>query len=94
MKTEIRKLLSSRGAFWSNVAGGSYAKPGDPDIIACYHGLFIGIEAKTYKGKQSDIQKLREKQIFDAGGVYLLVRNVHEVEVLLDDLDKIQGSNT
>lgn len=89
-KTDIRKLLSHRGAFWSNVAGGPYSKPGDPDIIACYHGMFIGIEAKTYRGKQSEIQKVRERQIRDAGGIYMIARTVADVEEFLDDLDRIE----
>ena len=31
--------------------GGMYGTAGIPDIICCYHGLFIAFEVKTEKGK-------------------------------------------
>ena len=88
LKKQLKALLNERGAYWSAVAGGSYAKPGDPDIIACYKGRFIAIEAKTYEGAQSDWQKLRQKQVENAGGVYLVIRSA---DVLADTLDKVDA---
>ena len=32
---------------------GAYSQSGIPDIIACIHGRFIGIEVKASKGKPS-----------------------------------------
>ena len=69
------------------IPGGTYAKPGDPDIIVCYHGMFIAIEAKTYEGSQSEWQKLRERQIRDAGGTYLVIKNVNQLSSFLDTID-------
>lgn len=84
LKREMKKYLQSKGAFWSMVAGGSYAKPGDPDIISCYKGKFIAIEAKTPTGRQSDWQKLRQREIEDAGGIYILARSVDDVKKILE----------
>lgn len=88
LKKELKKLLNERGAYWCSVAEGTYAKPGDPDIIACYKGTFIGIEAKTYEGSQSEWQKLRELMITRAGGVYAIIKSVEALSELLDGLDE------
>lgn len=87
LKRALKDLLNERGAYWSAIAGGPYAKPGDPDIVACYKGMFIAIEAKTYEGSQSEWQRHREKQIRDAGGTYLVIRNVDQLASFLDVLD-------
>ena len=87
LKKDLKHLLTDYGAYWCMIPGGTYAKPGDPDIIACYKGMFIAIEAKTYEGSQSDWQKLREKQIRDAGGVYLLIKSVDQLTSFLNALD-------
>lgn len=87
LKTKIRQRLTERGAFWSNVAGGAYSKPGDPDIVACYRGVYIAIEAKASRGRQSEVQMRRQEQISRAGGVYILIWDVSFVDDLLDSID-------
>ena len=86
IKKKIKDYLKEKGAFWSAVKGGAHTKPGDPDLIVCYKGKFIGIEAKTPTGVQSPMQKLREQQIKDAGGIYILARSVDDVKEGLKDL--------
>lgn len=88
IKLNIKRLLDSRGAFWSAVKGGPHSKPGDPDIIACYRGLFIGIEAKTDTGKLSGWQEMRRDQILKADGFWVLARCKEDVEDVLDDIDE------
>lgn len=84
LKREIKAYLNARGIYWAIIPEGAYGKSGDPDIIACYEGLFVGLEAKTYEGHQSNIQKVRQREIEDSGGVYAIVRSVEEVEKALD----------
>ena len=79
LKKAIKELLTDCGAFWSMIPEGSYAKTGDPDMVACYKGCYIGIEAKTPTGVQSDWQKLRQQQIESANGFYILARKVDDV---------------
>lgn len=86
LKTEIRRLLRESGAFWSNVQGGPGSKPGDPDIVVCYKGRYIGIEAKSEDGRQSEIQKTREQEIIDAGGIYRIVRKIDDVKKILEEI--------
>ena len=87
LKKELKQLLNDRGAYWVAVAGGTYAKPGDPDIVACYKGRFIAIEAKTYEGSQSEWQKFRQSQVNSAQGIYTVVKTVDALSELLDTLD-------
>jgi len=79
LKKAIKAQLDECGAFWSMVPEGSYAKTGDPDMIACYKGCYIAIEAKTPTGVQSNWQKLRQQQIENANGFYILARTVDDV---------------
>ena len=90
LKKDIKRYLNDIGAFWCMVKGGAHSKPGDPDIVVCSQGRFIGIEAKTYDGVQSNIQKLRQKQIEQAGGIYILARSVDDVAQIVDKLFKEQ----
>ena len=79
LKKQIKDLLNGCGAFWSMIPGGAYAKTGDPDMVACYHGCYIAIEAKAGDGVQSEWQKLRQSQIEASKGFYVLARSTEDV---------------
>lgn len=79
LKKELKALLTECGAFWSMIPEGSYAKTGDPDMVACFRGCYIAIEAKSGDGVQSEWQKLRQRQIEAANGFYVLARSVEDV---------------
>ncbi len=91
IKKKIKEYLREIGAFWSMIQGGAYSKPGDPDIVVCYQGMYIGIEAKTPTGRQSEIQKVREKEIKEAGGIYILARSVEDVQEVIEGLQERVG---
>lgn len=78
LKKDIKAALDQCGAFWSMIPGGAYAKIGDPDMIACYKGCYIAVEAKAGT-VQSDWQKLRQQQIEAANGIYLVAESVEDV---------------
>ena len=44
------------------------------------------MEAKTDTGRQSPIQKVREDEIRDAGGIYAVVRSVDDVKEILETI--------
>lgn len=79
IKAAVKRYIERNGWYWCAVQGGAYSKPGDPDLIACVGGRFVGIEAKTSDGRQSPVQKARQRQIEDAGGVYLIVRSLDDL---------------
>lgn len=54
--------------------------PGAPDIVAVIDGVYHGIECKTAKGKQSGNQVDFQNQLDFAGGVYLLVRSIEDLQ--------------
>lgn len=91
IKKEIKVYLESVGAFWSCVQGGAFSKPGDPDIVVCYRGMYIGIEAKTKTGKVSDIQKFRHQQIEEAGGIVIVARSVDDVKEVIESVDRARA---
>lgn len=50
--------------------------PGQPDIMGCYFGRFVGIEVKTDTGRQRPEQADWQAAIEAAGGCYILARSV------------------
>lgn len=84
LKTQVRRYLEERGAFWSNVTGGPYSKPGDPDIVVCHCGAYIGLEAKYFDGCPSQVQLDRKDDIEAAGGIFLFPTSLEEVAEVLD----------
>jgi hypothetical protein len=87
LKKAIKDYVEQRGGFWSSVQGGAGSKIGDPDLVICYRGRYIGVEGKTYEGTQSDWQKIRMKQIRAAGGLYILARSVEDVADVFAEID-------
>lgn len=89
MKKDIKDYMDSRGVFWSSVQGGAGSKPGDPDFVVCYRGMYIGIEVKTPVGKMDGWQISRKAQIEAAGGIFLLARSIADVASCLDRVDQM-----
>jgi len=59
-------------------------KKGCPDILLCKDGVFIGLEVKTDKGRQSDAQVEAQKRIETCGGKYYVVRSIDDVRVIIE----------
>lgn len=85
VKAKIHALLKAHGAYAVNYIGGISANNGTPDILACLHGRFIGIEAKAGTNKPTDLQTLNLKRIDEAGGLALVINetNLSYLEVML-----------
>jgi hypothetical protein len=64
--------------------GGLYGTAGLPDLICCYHGMFVAFEVKTPTGKLSKLQEITIQKIKDAQGQAFTVRSVREVKEALD----------
>lgn len=87
LKTRIRRYLTDRSIYWANIQAGPGSKPGDPDIVMCLDGRFVGIEAKARKGVQSDIQRKRQKEIEKSKGRYYIVRSMEDIERITEGED-------
>lgn len=91
----IRKYLASLGSnvfFWKE-HGGSYGTSGVPDIICCYKGRFLGLEAKLPGGKLTELQKRAIDKINRAGGIACRVESVNDVKAVIAQAD-LERRNT
>ena len=74
VKKAVRQVLDGFGAYYVMPVTGGYGKQGAPDFLVCLKGKFIGIETKAGKGRLTALQELNLKQIIEAGGVSLVIR--------------------
>ena len=85
----IKKYLSSLGRdifFWKE-HGGPYGTSGIPDIICCYKGRFLGLEAKLPGGRLTELQKRALDKINAAGGIARRVESVDDVRAVIAQAD-------
>ena len=85
---KIKKYLIKNGAYCENIWGGGFQAAGIPDIIACYKGVFLGIEVKLDYNKPSEIQKAKLKLINDAGGIGIVAYSIDDVTEVLREVDR------
>jgi hypothetical protein len=87
---KIRKYLSTLPEcfFWKE-HGGQYGTAGIPDIIVCYKGRFIALEAKVGRNKPTTLQAVTIEQIRRAGGVAAVVRSVEEVMEIMEAANSV-----
>ena len=86
----IKKYLSSLGSdifFWKE-HGGPYGTSGIPDIICCYKGRFLGLEAKLPGGKLTALQRRALDKINAAGGIGRRVESVDDVKAVIAQADR------
>jgi hypothetical protein len=87
---QIKQLLAERGARAFKIQGGddSFQEIGIPDLLVCYKGRFVGLEAKMPGGKLSTKQKVVLDEIANTGGIAAVVTTVGQVSDLLAKIDK------
>ena len=81
----IKTYLASLGGdvfFWKE-HGGPYGTSGIPDIICCYKGRFLGLEAKLPSGKLTALQRRALDRINAAGGIGRRVESVDDVKAVI-----------
>ena len=77
------------------VYGSGYSKKGEPDLLVCFRGRFVGLEVKDPKNKSygaTALQIQRIKEIRKSGGIAAVVTSPEDVEVLLYENQVIQAS--
>jgi hypothetical protein len=85
----IKRYLASLGGdvFYFKEHGGPYGTSGVPDIIACYKGRFLGLEAKLPGGRLTELQKRAIAKINRAGGIARRVESVEDVQAVIAQAD-------
>ncbi len=76
--------MRERNVFFLDIQGSRFTTTGTPDIIAVINGTFIGLEFKTYRGRQSQDQKNIQTRLEAAGGFYFMPRTLKDVNDILD----------
>ena len=84
------KLIRSKGGYVVKVHVSAYQNQGTPDILVCYRGMFIGFELKVDRNTLSDLQKLRIRQIRNAGGIAKGIYSLEEIEETLYEIQRLQ----
>lgn len=85
VENDIKKYLDHIGAYHVKIHGSAFMPAGTPDILACVKGVFVGIEVKKPKGgRVSELQKLKIKQIEQAGGIGIVANSVLVVQERLE----------
>ena len=86
----IKRYLATLGEdvfFWKE-HGGALGTSGIPDIICCYKGRFLGLEAKLSGGKLTALQKRALERINRAGGLARRVESVDDVRDVIAQADR------
>ena len=85
---KIRNYLKTvpKCFFWKE-HGGQYGTAGIPDIIVCYRGRFVALEAKVGKNKPTKLQAATIEAIRKAGGIAAVVYSVDEVRTILSEME-------
>ncbi len=85
---KIRKYLTTvpECFFWKE-HGGQYGTAGIPDIICCYKGRFVALEAKYGKNKPTKLQTATIEAIRNAGGTAAVVYSVDDVRKVFGELE-------
>jgi hypothetical protein len=85
-RRKIVPWLKEHGIYYFKPPGGPYCShKGIPDFILCVKGRFIGLEAKSDRGKMSEWQEKERKRVERAGGLFYLTfpKNWESVKRLL-----------
>ncbi len=86
----IKRYLATLGDdvfFWKE-HGGPYGVSGVPDLICCYKGRFLGLEAKLPGGRLTALQERTLERINRAGGIARRVESVDDVKAIIAQADR------
>lgn len=91
VKDKVKKLLAAHGAYHFMPATHGYGSSGVPDIVACLHGKFIGIECKANGNNPTALQVKNLRELSSAGGIAIVVdeTGLDKLKVLLTDVNKL-----
>jgi len=83
VKKKVVALLQQYGIYYFYPVTGGYGASGVPDIVACWHGYFLGIECKAGNNKPTALQMKNLQAIQTAGGRAMVIN-----EATLPELER------
>lgn len=83
-KIRVINIRTNAGS-WADDQGNVImgAKAGTSDKTCCIAGVFVAIETKSDKGKQSEAQEKYQARVERLGGLYILARSAADVQAAL-----------
>jgi hypothetical protein len=73
VKAAVVQQLRALGVYYFSPVTGGFGRSGVPDIVACYNGMFVGIECKAGKNQPTQLQLANLQSIAANGGLALTV---------------------
>lgn len=103
--SQLTRELEDRGAWVAKLHGHPMQRRGLPDLVVCYRGYFLGVEAKdgARLGQATDaagapvpvvaepLQEYELRRIRQAGGIGLVVASPADIDRLLRNLRVLEG---
>jgi pantoate kinase len=74
VKAKIKAILKEHNVYYAMPIGSGYGNSGVPDFLCCVSGKFVAIEAKAGKGEPTALQEKNLRQIKEAGGLAVVIR--------------------
>lgn len=93
LQERIQKLIERNGGYCFKNHGDMTTEPGRPDIVCCYKGLFMAIEAKVDNNTPTRQQGIHCRNVWKASGVAMIAWDTMTVEVLLNFISKCTEQN-
>jgi hypothetical protein len=90
VKDQIKKLLDANQIYHFSPYMAGMGRSGVPDIIACFKGHFLAIEAKAGNNKPTALQE-REISKIQACGGHAMVINENNLDTLEFVIKQILG---
>lgn len=72
------------------MAAGPYGHKGSADLVVCYRGYYVAIEAKAGTNL-SDAQTIIKDKVEDSGGIYAVVHSLDDVISIFHNLDATEN---
>lgn len=70
------------GGYWCTRVHST--RGGEPDMIACIDGLYVGIEVKVGKDRMTQLQEWKKARIERSGGLFWIVKDYEGYKELLN----------
>ncbi len=81
VKIKVCEILKAHDCYYFYASTGGYGASGIPDIIACYKGLFLGIECKANVNKATALQN-KHLTLIKQSGWFSVVIDDHNIDTL------------
>ena len=88
LQERIQSLIEKRGGWVIKEWGNMTKRPGIPDLLFCYKGLFCAIEAKVEDNETSRQQEIQLRKIRKSGGLTMVCWSTDDAEDFLAYIDE------